>query len=55
MWVGPTQITGPGTNLENNGPISAQNSWADLGPTYFLSLFFWAGPDPAQTFGLGQN
>ena len=40
MWVGPS------TNPENRGPISTQNSWANLGPTYFFFLFFFgAGPD----------
>ena len=32
MWAGLAQVTGPGRNPEN--------TWADLGPTYFLSLFF---------------
>ena len=48
MWDGPTHITGPGINPENSGLISAQNGWANLGPEYFLFLFFWAKPDPAN-------
>jgi hypothetical protein len=46
MWAEPAQITGPGINPKNNGPISAQNGWANLDPKYFL--FFWAKPDPAN-------
>jgi hypothetical protein len=38
---------------ETVGPISARNGWAELGPTLFI-YFFRAGPNPAQTFGLGQ-
>ena len=49
MWAEPAQITGPGINPKNNGPISAQNGWANLDPKYFL--FFWAKPDPANLAG----
>jgi hypothetical protein len=38
---------------ETVGPISARNGWPELGPTLFI-YFFRAGPNPAQTFGLGQ-
>jgi hypothetical protein len=47
MGVKPAQITGPGINPENSGPILAQNSWADLGPEYFLGLGR-ANTSPAQ-------
>jgi hypothetical protein len=51
MWAEPAQITGPGINPKNNGPISAQNGWADIDPKYFL--FF--GPSQTQPIRLGQN
>jgi hypothetical protein len=55
MWAGPAQIAGLSTDPENGGPISTQNDWANLGPTYFFFLFFGVGPDPGQIFRLGQN
>jgi len=56
MWAEPAQITGPDINPKNNGPISAQNGWANLDPKYFLfflgqarpSQLGWARIGPAQ-------
>jgi len=48
MWAGPS--TDPGTG----GLISAQNGWAELGPTYSSSCFVSGnGLDLAQPTRLG--
>ena len=44
MWVGSAQISGSGTNPENNGPILAQ---------HIFSLFF--GPGQTRPIRLGHN
>jgi len=41
MWAGPAQLTGPSTDPEIGGLISAQNGWAELDPTYSSSSFFF--------------
>jgi hypothetical protein len=50
MWAGPAQLTGPSTDPEIGGLISAQNGWAELDPTYSSSsffIYFWDGLDAA--------
>jgi hypothetical protein len=58
MWAGPAQLTGPSTDPEIGGLISAQNGWAELDPTYSSSSFFlfWgrAGRSPANWARLRQ-
>jgi hypothetical protein len=48
MGVKPAQITGPGINPENSGPILAQNGRANLDPEYFMG---WVGPTLARPKG----
>jgi hypothetical protein len=40
-WAGPP--TGPGSAIEEFGPISARNGWVDIGPTLFLFISLGTG------------
>jgi hypothetical protein len=52
-WAGPDSWAELSPKKE--GPLSTQNSWAELDPPDSSSFNFSDGLDPAQPTGLGQD